>query len=90
MENIKKEFQQLLDETRETVKAEIKNAFLQGADAGALSVCRTLYETFTIAGLEPTNVLFDMLKDIAKNHKCDDLEEYCRQRREESSGNALN
>lgn len=87
MENIKQEFQQVLDETKEVVKEEIKNAFLQGVDTGAVSVCGIIYETFIKAGLESDNILFTIVKDIAAAHNCDNLEEYIEKRK---SGNPLN
>ena len=90
MENMKKEFDALIADTKEIVKTEIKNAFLDGAKAGAIGVCRTLYETFAAAGLEQDNILFLMLKDIAKANGCEDLVKYCEERRVESNPNPLN
>jgi hypothetical protein len=88
--DIKEEFDALIAETRETVKEQIKGAFIDGAKAGAIGVCRTLYETFTAAGLEQDNILFLMLKDIAKANGCEDLVKYCEERRAEANTNILN
>ena len=90
MENMKKEFDALIADTKEIVKEQIKEAFLDGAKAGAIAVCRTLYETFTAAGLEADNVLFLMLKDIAKTNGCEDLVKYCEERRADFNSNPLN
>ena len=90
MENMKKEFDALIADTREIVKEQIKEAFLDGARAGAIGVCRTLYETFVAAGLEADNILFLMLKDIAKTNGCEDLVKYCEERRTNASPNTLN
>ena len=87
MENIKQEFQKVLDDTKEAVKEEIKNAFLKGVDVGAVSTCGIIYETFTMAGLEPDNILFTIVKDIAEAHNCDNLDEYIEKRK---GGNPLN
>ena len=87
MENIKQEFQKVLDETKEAVKEEIKNAFLKGVDVGAVSACGIIYKTFTMAGLEPDNILFTIVKDIAEAHNCDNLDEYIEKRK---GGNPLN
>lgn len=76
MEDMKKEFDALMAETKQIVKDEIKNAFLEGAKAGSVSTCAVLYETFTKAGLEETNILFTLLKDIAQQNGCADLVEY--------------
>ena len=90
MEDMKKEFDALIADTREIVKEQIKEAFLDGAKAGAIGVCRTLYETFIAAGLEADNILFLILKDIAKTNGCEDLVKYCEERRTGSNPNLLN
>ena len=90
MEDMKKEFDALMAETKQIVKDEIKNAFLEGAKAGTVSTCAILYETFTKAGLEESNVLFALLKDIAQHNGCPDLVEYISLKNTSSDVTTLN
>jgi hypothetical protein len=49
-------------------------AFKEGTRAGELHTAVTLYIVLRNIGLETDNIIFDMLRDIAKNAGCDDLE----------------
>lgn len=64
----------------ETLKAamqkELQEMYMQGRAAGAVSTCGILYKTFQIAGLEETNMLFAILKDLAEKNGCKDLKKY--------------
>lgn len=64
----------------ETLKAamekELQEMYKQGYAAGAVSTCGILYKTFQIAGLEETNMLFAILKDLASKNGCPDLDAY--------------
>jgi tRNA threonylcarbamoyladenosine modification (KEOPS) complex Cgi121 subunit len=58
---------------RATLQKQIKEAYMEGAHQGAVTTCAIIYETMTKAGLEADNFLIYMLKDIAKQHGCEDL-----------------
>ena len=64
----------------ETLKAamqkELQEMYMQGCAAGAVSTCGILYKTFQVAGLEETNMLFTILKDLAEKNGCKDLKKY--------------
>ena len=66
----------LFQDIKDFLEQEVKQAFLDGAKTGAISTCRVIYTTFTKAGLAEDNILFAILKDIAKHNGCDDLATY--------------
>ena len=56
------------------VREQIEIAFKEGTKVGELNTAVTLYIVLRNIGLETDNIIFEMLKDIAKNAGCDDLE----------------
>jgi hypothetical protein len=65
----------LMDGLRDIVHQQIKKAYMEGAHQGAINVCSIIYSTLLTAGLEETNFLFDILRDIAESHGCHNLSE---------------
>ena len=63
----------LFEGMKEALQEQIKKAYMEGANQGAISACAIIYATMSAAGLEETNFLFDMLRDIARKHGCEDL-----------------
>ena len=63
----------LLDELKEVMQRQIKEAYVEGAHHGAATTCAIIYQTIKIVGLEENNFLFYILKDLAKQHGCEDL-----------------
>jgi tRNA threonylcarbamoyladenosine modification (KEOPS) complex Cgi121 subunit len=63
----------VFDELKEAVQQQIKEAYMEGAHNGATTTCAIVYQTMRTAGLEEDNFLFDILRDIAKAHGCEDL-----------------
>ena len=63
----------LFDELKELMQQQIKEAYMEGIHKGAEITCATVYQTMKIAGLEEDNFLFYILKDIARQHGCEDL-----------------
>lgn len=56
------------------VREQVEMAFKEGTKAGELNTAVTLYIVLRNVGLEADNIIFDILKDIAKNAGCDNLE----------------
>lgn len=57
------------------IRAHIEGAYRDGIKQGTVTTCAIIYQTFSRAGLEADNLLFDMLRDLAKKQgDCDDLE----------------
>ena len=63
----------LFEGMKDALQERIKDAYIEGAKTGAITTCSIIYATMTAAGLEEDNFLFIMLKDIAKQHGCEDL-----------------
>lgn len=63
----------LFEDMKAELQKQIQDAFKEGARNGAVSTCATLYATMQIVGLEEDNLLFTLLKDIAKKNGCEDL-----------------
>jgi hypothetical protein len=63
-----------MSKLKDIVKEEVNKAWKDGFSQGTILTCATLYKTFSLAGLEGSNVLFAILKDIAKGQGCGDLE----------------
>ena len=55
---------------------QIKKAYVDGSKQGAITTLCLIYDTMEKAGLETTNFLFDLLRDIAKRNDCENLDEY--------------
>ena len=66
----------IFNELKETLKKQVQEAYTAGAREGAIITASTLYTVFTNIGLEKDNILFDILRDIAKRNGCDDLDAY--------------
>ena len=75
----------IFGELKETLKKQIQEAYITGAHEGAVSTAATLYTVLVNLGLEKDNIIFDILRDIAKRNGCNDLEEYCEKRQKEIS-----
>jgi hypothetical protein len=65
-----------IETLKATMQKELQEMYKQGCAAGAVLTCGTLYRTFQIAGLEETNILFTILKDLAEKNGCKDLKKY--------------
>jgi hypothetical protein len=63
----------LFEDMRELLQAQVKEAYMEGAHSGAVTTCAVIYATMRAAGLEENNILYTILKDIAKQHGCEDL-----------------
>ena len=63
----------VFNELKEAVQRQIQEAYMEGAHQGATTTCAIVYQTMRTAGLEEDNFLFDILRDIAKTHGCEDL-----------------
>lgn len=62
-------------QTLETVvREQIEIAFKEGTRVGELNTAVTIYIVLRNCGLEKDNIIFDILRDVAKNAGCDDLE----------------
>jgi predicted phage-related endonuclease len=68
-------FNASVEKLKNNIQEQIKEAYLQGSDVGSVTTCAIIYKTMSDMGLEKTNFLFSMLRDIAAAHKCDNLEE---------------
>ena len=67
-----------INELKAIMEKEFQEMYKQGYAAGTVSTCGILYKTFQIVGLEETNVLFTILKDLASKNGCPDLDEYAK------------
>ena len=65
-----------MDKLREMTKDKIYEAYIDGVKAGAVLTAATIYRTMALAGLDENNILFIILKDLAKANGCDDLKAY--------------
>lgn len=65
----------LFDGLKDLMREQMKEAYMEGAHRGAITTCAVIYQTMKAAGLEEDNFLFLILKDLAKQHGCDDLAE---------------
>ena len=63
----------LFGEIKELMRQQMKEAYIEGIHKGAETTCAIIYQTMKIAGLEEDNFLFHMLKDLARQHGCEDL-----------------
>ena len=63
-----------MNKLKDMVREEVNKAWKEGFAQGTVITCATLYKTFTLAGLEGGNILFSILKDLAKTQGCEDLE----------------
>jgi hypothetical protein len=81
-ENKEKALQASTDKLKEMIMAEIEQSWKEGYKNGTIITCATLYRTLKIAGLEETNVLYDILKDMAKKQGCEDLPSYIKNMKE--------
>lgn len=73
----------IFGELKETLKRQIKDAYMEGVQEGAVITSATLYTVLINMGLEKDNIIFDILRDIAKRHGCEDLENYALKIKEE-------
>lgn len=65
----------IMEGLKEIVHKQISEAFMEGAHQGSITTCAVIYSTMMTAGLEADNFLFEMLKDLAKQHGCENLHE---------------
>ncbi len=63
----------LFEDMKDILKEQVKEAYMEGIHQGSITTCAVLYTTLSAAGLEETNLLFDLLRDIAKQNGCEDL-----------------
>lgn len=64
---------QMIEEMRELTKKQIKDAYIEGAKQGAITACSILYNTFIALNIPKENIIYDFIKDIAKQNGCEDL-----------------
>lgn len=64
------------DKVKELLKETMTSVWKEGYEAGTLTTCAILYKTLLNAGLEETNILYLILKDLAATYGCQDLTEY--------------
>lgn len=69
---------------KENFLQQIKDAYMEGAHQGAILTTAIIFTTMRKAGLEEDNILFDILKDIAKTHGCEDLPTYAKEFQKEN------
>lgn len=65
----------LFDSLKDLMREQMKEAYMEGAHQGSVTTCAVIYQTMKAAGLEEDNVLFLILKDLAKQNGCDNLAE---------------
>lgn len=65
----------LFESMKATFQEKVKEAYIAGAHEGAITTAAVLYNIMKAVGLEETNILFSILKDIAHKHGCEDLNE---------------
>jgi hypothetical protein len=63
----------LFNGLKDLVKEQFKEAYMEGSHYGATTTCAIIYQTMKTAGLEEDNFLFYILKDLAKQHGCENL-----------------
>lgn len=63
----------VFSELKELMQQQIKEAYMEGVHKGAEVTCAIIYQTMKMAGLEEDSLLFYVLKDLAKQHGCEDL-----------------
>lgn len=81
----------LFDGLKDIMREQMKDAYMEGAHRGSITTCAIIYATMRTAGLEEDNFLFFILKDIAKQHGCENLEAEAEKMRNNSSAtNAIN
>ena len=68
-------YEEALQAAKEQMKAQIEKTYKAGFADGAKITCATLYKTFLLGGLEKDNIIYDILRDIAKRHGCENLDE---------------
>jgi len=66
------------DELKEKFKKQIQEAYLMGANEGAISTAFIIYDFLINLGLEKSNIIFNLLRDIAQKHGCENLDEYAK------------
>jgi hypothetical protein len=72
----------IFDGMKDALRKQLKEAYLEGANQGAISTCAIIYNTMTAVGLEEDNFLICMLKDIANQRGCEDLAKFSKLMRE--------
>lgn len=76
-----------INKLKEITKEQLMNAFNDGVKQGVKTTCLVLYRTFLMSGLEPTNVLFLILEDLAaKQGGCADIKAEIKQMEEMENG----
>ena len=61
---------------KENLLEQMKDVYMDGVHQGSITTSAIIFSVMRKAGLEEHNILFDMLKDIAKTHGCEDLATY--------------
>lgn len=83
-ENKGKAFEESVNQLKKITKEQIENAYRGGFRDGAVTSAAIIYKTFLLGGLEKTNILFSILKDIAQKYGCEDLDAYVTKMQEEN------
>ena len=79
----------LFDGLKDIMREQLKDAYMEGAHRGSITTCAIIYATMRAAGLEEDNFLFLILKDIARQHGCEDLETEAEKIRNNSSATSV-
>lgn len=82
--NDNKAFEQL----REAVSKQVQDAYKEGARQGAIGTAAILYNIMESIGLETDNILFDILRDIAKRNGCEDLPQRVKEMKEKQQNDS--
>ena len=75
----------IFNELKDSLKKQLQEAYIAGAQKGALAAVSTIYTVLVDMGLKKDNILFDILQDIAQRNGCNDLESYAVKIKEEIS-----
>ena len=65
----------IFESLKNKVNEEVKKAYIEGTHKGAIVTVAIIYDVMQAAGLEENNTHFLILKDIAKQHGCNNLKQ---------------
>ena len=66
-------YNKALKELKINVQKEIKEAFLNGAKEGSITTIATLYGVILDLGLDESNLIFTIMRDLAEKNGCKDI-----------------
>ena len=62
-----------MEKLKELLQTQFKESYMDGVHQGAITTCAVIYHTMRATGLKENNILFTILKDLAQEHGCEDL-----------------